>query len=155
MKKPGSLPSWSWADINPELVQEAKLLRRRTKSGQRSLREIRRRPGKARLCQRTRRGVLTVLRRVNDGESAADGIERPIFLNGPCTITRPTFHRAAFRNLLLRSPQMGPVLWAAARTRSVRPARQISAVCGFVDIQRSRLEVCIYPSGHPKVKCQR
>jgi hypothetical protein len=40
MKKPGSLPSWSWAEINPELVQEAKLLRRRTKAGQRSLREI-------------------------------------------------------------------------------------------------------------------
>jgi hypothetical protein len=30
----------SWAELNPELVQEAKRLRRRTKAGQRSLREI-------------------------------------------------------------------------------------------------------------------
>jgi hypothetical protein len=30
----------SWAEINPELVEEAKRLRRRTKAGQRSLRAI-------------------------------------------------------------------------------------------------------------------
>jgi DNA invertase Pin-like site-specific DNA recombinase len=30
----------SWAEINPDLVQEAKRLRRKTKAGQRSLREI-------------------------------------------------------------------------------------------------------------------
>jgi hypothetical protein len=30
----------SWAEINPELVQTAKRLRRKTKAGQRSLRDI-------------------------------------------------------------------------------------------------------------------
>jgi hypothetical protein len=47
---------------------------------------------------RTRRDVLTERRRVNDGERVAAGIERPIFLNGPCTVPRHRAHKTAVTN---------------------------------------------------------